>query len=259
MTIRGDREYFAEHPQYHMAAGAEWPSYEEQIAARDRMLDRHPKLAFVGVHLASLEWDVDRIAGFLRRYPNANVDLAARLSHLQLQASRDHDKVRRFFIEFQDRILYGSDFARGDGQSDARVRRRDARGLARRLAVPRWRRRAALGRVRRAVSRAWRAARGDRQGVPRQRAPSLPCCAWQCGAVQGDGIRLEFDGAMKSRVVATIGHGNGARPVHGIGNPADRLPARFGGFTLQSQNATASRMRSAKVAARSSRDVQAHS
>ena len=47
------------------------------------------------------------------------MDLAARLSHLQLQASRDHDKVRRFFIEFQDRILYGSDFARGDGQTDA--------------------------------------------------------------------------------------------------------------------------------------------
>jgi predicted TIM-barrel fold metal-dependent hydrolase len=102
-----------------MATGTEWPSYEEQIAARDRMLDRHPKLAFVGVHLASLEWDVDRIADFLRRYPNASVDLAARLSHLQLQASRDRDKVRRFFIEFQDRILYGSDFARGEDQSDA--------------------------------------------------------------------------------------------------------------------------------------------
>jgi len=119
MTIRGDREYFTGHPQYHMAGRAEWPSYEEQVAARDRMLDKHRRLAFVGVHLASLEWDVDRIASFLRRYPNASVDLAARLSHLQLQSSRDHDKVRRFFLEFQDRILYGSDFARGDGQSDA--------------------------------------------------------------------------------------------------------------------------------------------
>jgi predicted TIM-barrel fold metal-dependent hydrolase len=119
MTIRGDREYFTEHPQYHMAGRKEWPSYEEQIAARDRMLDKHPRLVFVGVHLASLEWDVGRIAAFLRAHPNASVDLAARLSHLQLQASRDPDKVRSFFIEFQDRILYGSDYARGDGQSDA--------------------------------------------------------------------------------------------------------------------------------------------
>ena len=119
MTIRGDRDYFAEHPQYHMAGRKEWPTYEEQVAARDRMLDKHPRLVFVGVHLASLEWDVDRIAAFLRRYRNASVDLAARMSHLQLQASRDPDKVRHFFIEFQDRILYGSDYARAEGQSDA--------------------------------------------------------------------------------------------------------------------------------------------
>jgi predicted TIM-barrel fold metal-dependent hydrolase len=119
MTIRGDREYFSGHPQYHMAGRTDWPDYEAQLAARDRMLDAHPGLTFVGVHLASLEYDVDRIAAFLRRYPNASVDLAARLPHLQLQASRDPDKVRRFFIEFQDRILYGSDFGRGDGQSDA--------------------------------------------------------------------------------------------------------------------------------------------
>jgi len=119
MTIRGDREYFTEHPQYHMATHPEWPSYEQQIAARDRMLDKHPGLTFVGVHLASLEWNVDRIAAFLRRYPNASVDLAARLPHLELQASRDHDKVRQFFIEFQDRILYGSDSGRSREQTDA--------------------------------------------------------------------------------------------------------------------------------------------
>lgn len=111
MTIDGDRQYFKEHPQYHMAIHAEWPTYEEQLAARDRLLDRHPKLRFVGVHLASLEWSVDRIGEFLNRYPNASVDLAARLSHLQLQASVDRDKVRRFFLQFQDRILYATDIA----------------------------------------------------------------------------------------------------------------------------------------------------
>lgn len=119
MTIKGDREYFTEHPQYHMFAHPEWPSYEQQIAARDRMLGQHPNMRFVGVHLASLEYDVAKIADFLRRYPNASVDLAARLVHLQLQASRDREAVRQFFIEFQDRILYGSDLARGADQADA--------------------------------------------------------------------------------------------------------------------------------------------
>ena len=119
MTIRGDREYFAEHPQYHMYLHPEWPSYDAQIAARDRWLDRNPQLRFIGVHLASLEWDVDRVADFLRRYPAASVDLAARLVHLQRQSVTQRDKVRQFFIEYQDRILYGSDLASGPEQNDA--------------------------------------------------------------------------------------------------------------------------------------------
>lgn len=119
MTVRGDREYFAEHPRYHMFHHPEWPSYEEQLAARDRLLDRFPAMRFVGVHLASLEWDVDRVAAFLRRYPGASVDLAARLVHLQWQAVANRGKVRAFFITFQDRILYGTDLSRGRDQSDA--------------------------------------------------------------------------------------------------------------------------------------------
>jgi predicted TIM-barrel fold metal-dependent hydrolase len=118
MTIRGDREYFAAHPQYHMFRHPEWPSYDEQLAARDHLLERFPRMKFVGVHLASLEWDVDRIAEFLTRHPQASVDLAARLVHLQLQSVADRDKVRRFFLAFQDRILYGSDLAGGHNQDD---------------------------------------------------------------------------------------------------------------------------------------------
>lgn len=201
MTIRGDREYFSEHPQYHMAGKSEWPDYEAQLAARDRMLAAHPDLRFVGVHLASLEYDVDRIADFLRRFPNASVDLAARMSHLQLQASRDRDKVRAFFIEFQDRIIYGTDLARGPGTSDADFAKEaheawvaDWRFLAedeplastefdapfRGLALPREvLEKVYAGNVRRIFPTAWTT------------------------TVAGNGIRLEFDGKMRSRVVAT--------------------------------------------------------
>ena len=118
MTINGDRQYFTEHPQYHMFAHPEWPSYEEQIAARDRWLEHNPRLCFVGVHLASLEWDVARIGEFLRKHPTASVDLSARLVHLELQSVTGREKVRAFFIEFQDRILYGTDLANGE-QPDA--------------------------------------------------------------------------------------------------------------------------------------------
>jgi len=81
------------------------------------MLRAHPQLRFDGVHLASLEWDVDRVAAFLDRFPNAVVDLAARLVHLEYQAAGDPDKVRRFLIRYQDRILYGSDTGYGPKES----------------------------------------------------------------------------------------------------------------------------------------------
>lgn len=113
MTVRSDQDYFREHPQYYMYRHPDMPSHEAILAARDRMLASHPALRFDAVHLASLEWDVDRLAAFLDRFPNANADVAARMVHLEFQAVRDPDKVRQFLIRYQDRILYGSDDAYG--------------------------------------------------------------------------------------------------------------------------------------------------
>ncbi len=118
MTVRSDREYYREHPQYYMYRHPEMPSHDEILAARDRMLAAHPALRFDSVHLASLEWDVSKVAAFLDRFPNASVDLAARMVHLEYQAARDRDKVRRFLIRYQDRILYGSDDEYGPSDSD---------------------------------------------------------------------------------------------------------------------------------------------
>jgi hypothetical protein len=119
MTVRSDREYFREHPQYYMYEHPEMPTQATILAARDRMLASHPGLRFDAVHLASLEWDVDRVADFLDRFPNADVDVAARLVHLEYQAAGDRQKVRRFLIRYQDRILYGSDASYGPGEADA--------------------------------------------------------------------------------------------------------------------------------------------
>lgn len=109
MTTGNDRSYFREHPQYHMYLHPELPSYEEQMAARDRMLERHRGLRFIGAHMASLEWDVDRLGAFLDAHPGAVIDLAARMTQVQYQSHRDRERVRGFFIRYQDRILYGSD------------------------------------------------------------------------------------------------------------------------------------------------------
>jgi predicted TIM-barrel fold metal-dependent hydrolase len=119
MTTENDRSYFREHPQYHMYLQPTMPSYEDQMAARDRMLARQPGIRFIGAHLASLEWSVDRLAGFLDAHPGAVVDLAARMTQVQYQSHRDHAKVRDFFIRYQDRILYGSDLTYEPGTDPA--------------------------------------------------------------------------------------------------------------------------------------------
>jgi len=119
MTVKGDREYFSEHPQYYMFRHPEMPSHEQILAARDHMLREHPSLKFDAVHLASLEWDVEKTADFLDRFPNARVDMAARTVHLEYQAVKHPERVRRFLIRYQDRILYGSDDNYGPKDADA--------------------------------------------------------------------------------------------------------------------------------------------
>jgi predicted TIM-barrel fold metal-dependent hydrolase len=109
MTTDNDRAYFKAHPEYYMYLHPEEPSYEALMAARDRFVARHPKLAFDGAHMASLEWSVDELARFFDAYPNTVVDLAARLSNLQVQSNANPNKVRAFFVKYQDRILYGTD------------------------------------------------------------------------------------------------------------------------------------------------------
>lgn len=120
MTTRNDSGYFAQHPQYHMYLHPDLPSYEAQISARNNVLTKHPDLKFIGCHLASLEWSVDEIGAFLDKYPNAAVDLAARMGQLFYQTRLDKEKVRSFFIKYQDRILYGTDLSdSGKGDPEA--------------------------------------------------------------------------------------------------------------------------------------------
>ncbi len=121
MTVRSDLEYFKEHPQYYMYQHPEMPSHDTILAARDRMLSRHPHLRVDAVHLASLEWDVDRVADFLERFPDARVDVAARMVHLKYQAAQDPGRVRAFLVRYQDRVLYGSDDAYGPGDADPKA------------------------------------------------------------------------------------------------------------------------------------------
>ncbi len=139
MTTENDRSYFREHPEYYMFLHPEEPSYEALMAARDRFLARHPRLSFVGAHLASLEWNVDVLARFLDRFPNASVDMAARMTQLQGQSNADMRHVRDFIIKYQDRLLYGTDLTLDPPAPGARAQNPPAQGDFGREADDTWR------------------------------------------------------------------------------------------------------------------------
>ncbi|MEP7258841.1 MAG: amidohydrolase family protein [Flavitalea sp.] len=124
MTVKNDREYFKNHPQYHMFLHPEFPSYEDQINARDHMLEKHPNIRFSGAHLASLEWSLEELSKRLDKFPNMAVDMAERISHLQYLTKNDFQKVYDFFIKYQDRLEYATDLEVGvEDDSTAEVKR----------------------------------------------------------------------------------------------------------------------------------------
>ncbi|MCC9075687.1 amidohydrolase [Litorilinea aerophila] len=102
--------YYSRNPQWHMYGKSDVPSHADLIAARDRVVEKNLNLRIIGAHLGSLEHDVDEVAKRLDAYPNFAVDISARLADL---ARQDSSKVRQFFIDYQDRILFGTDMVMG--------------------------------------------------------------------------------------------------------------------------------------------------
>jgi predicted TIM-barrel fold metal-dependent hydrolase len=98
--------YYQENPQWFLYNKPGVPSKQQILTARDRILEQNPKLRMVGAHLGSMERDLDKIAAHFDRYPNFAVDTAARMEYLMIAP---REKVRAFFIKYQDRLLYGTD------------------------------------------------------------------------------------------------------------------------------------------------------
>jgi predicted TIM-barrel fold metal-dependent hydrolase len=107
--------YYSRHPEWSMYGRPDVPAKETILAARDRILERHPKLRVVGCHLGSDEEHWDRLAKRLDKYPNFAVDLAARVRYF---VRGDHERARQFLMKYQDRVLYGTDFTLPSGDGD---------------------------------------------------------------------------------------------------------------------------------------------
>jgi predicted TIM-barrel fold metal-dependent hydrolase len=97
-------EELTEHPDWSFY-GPQFPSKESIMAARDRMFARHPHTTFISLHLANWPENLDYVSHLLDTLPNVMVEFGAREAELGRQPRR----ARRFFLEYQDRIMFGTD------------------------------------------------------------------------------------------------------------------------------------------------------
>jgi predicted TIM-barrel fold metal-dependent hydrolase len=91
--------------------GRDYPAFASLIAARDRLLARHPKTTFIGLHVGHDSENLAAVGEALDRFPNFHVETAARIAEL----GRQPRAARRFFDRYQDRVLFGTDTTPGRG------------------------------------------------------------------------------------------------------------------------------------------------
>ena len=96
-----------DHKSWWFGDPKKYPSREELLEARNRVIARHPKTTFVCVHFANNPEVIDQVGKWLDTYPNMMADLAARVPEI---GRHDPKKVRDLFVRHQDRILFATDF-----------------------------------------------------------------------------------------------------------------------------------------------------
>lgn len=69
------------------------------------LVTRHPHTTFIGAHVGCYAENLGWVSALLDRCPNFYVDISARIGEL----GRQPYTARRFFLQYADRILFGSD------------------------------------------------------------------------------------------------------------------------------------------------------
>lgn len=83
-----------------------FPSFMSIMDGLASLVARHPNTIFIGAHVGCYAENLAWVGKLLELCPNFYVDISARLGEL----GRQPYTARRFFLEFSDRILFGSDF-----------------------------------------------------------------------------------------------------------------------------------------------------
>jgi predicted TIM-barrel fold metal-dependent hydrolase len=85
--------------------GPKFPSKEKLLAERNHIIEKHPHTTFVALHVANWPENLDAVSAWLDKYPNMYVEFGAR----QAELGREPRRAGKFFLDYQDRILFGTD------------------------------------------------------------------------------------------------------------------------------------------------------
>lgn len=83
----------------------EYPSWEEVMSEQWHVFEKHPETTFINAHLGWMGNDLARLGDLLDTYPNVYTEIAAVIGEL----GRQPRFARQFFIDYQDRIMFGKD------------------------------------------------------------------------------------------------------------------------------------------------------
>jgi predicted TIM-barrel fold metal-dependent hydrolase len=86
-------------------------SYEELLATRRRLLEKHPRLTLIACHLGNQGNDLTSLAKELDRYANLYLDISAR----DYEVGREPRTAAKFLANYQSRVLFGTDMERDAG------------------------------------------------------------------------------------------------------------------------------------------------
>jgi predicted TIM-barrel fold metal-dependent hydrolase len=89
-------------------AEGDFPSLESLYLQSQDVLKRHSKLEVIFAHFYFLSDDLGRLGKLFDTFPRVRVDLTPG-TEMYTSFSRDSQRARDFFIEHEDRILFGTD------------------------------------------------------------------------------------------------------------------------------------------------------
>ena len=81
------------------------PPFEDIIKEQHTIFERHKKTTFINAHLGWMGNDLKRLGEHLDKYPNVVTEFGAVIAEL----GRQPKTARQFFIDYQDRIMFGKD------------------------------------------------------------------------------------------------------------------------------------------------------